>query len=225
MKDIILSLFLSLFPFSTHFVILDDSLGCLTCREWSRKGSPARIPPPIPFNSFVYFFSLFFGARRGASGFLLILRTWRTNYLRWVARIRIRSRPQRRRWSQLSWVAAQVGTTPDLRKEKRMLKRYTLAIAALEAVTILTIIRLGTRRVNFILFLRFQPVNTSKFLGNLESQDCPRNFDIFGQSTRKDFSHCFDNTIDHRFITEYQVERHTCALVNLLTSNDLYRVT
>lgn len=62
---------LSLPLFLSHFyllsVILDDSLGCLTCRDWSRKGSPARIPPPIPFNPFVYLFFFLGGGFTGIS--------------------------------------------------------------------------------------------------------------------------------------------------------------
>lgn len=38
---------------------LDGSLSYLTCRDWSYEGSPIRIPPPIPFNLFVFFFSFF----------------------------------------------------------------------------------------------------------------------------------------------------------------------
>lgn len=48
--------FLSFSPFSTYSVILDDSLGCLTCRDWSRKGSPASTTDPFqPFRLFLSF--------------------------------------------------------------------------------------------------------------------------------------------------------------------------
>lgn len=115
MKDI--TPFLSL----SHSVIFDDSL---RLSYMQRLVKARRLVFHYRFLStrFLYFFSFFGG---GASRFLLILRSWRTNYLRWVVRIRIRSRPRWRHWCQLSWVVAQVGITPDLRKEKRMLKRHS----------------------------------------------------------------------------------------------------
>lgn len=98
----------------------------LACRGWSReKACRTRVPPPIPFNLFAFLFFVFFFF--GASCSLSILRICPTNYLRWVARIRIRSRPRWRRWCQLSWVVAPVGIIPDLRNEKSALSTITLA--------------------------------------------------------------------------------------------------
>lgn len=213
----------SLFPFSTHSVILDDSLGCLTCRDWSRKGSPARIPPPIPFNPSIFF--LFSGVKReggrGASEFLLILRTRRTNYLRWVARIRIRSRPRRRRWCQLCWVAAQVGTTPDLRKGETHVKTYSRDRSH-DCSS-----RCQKCELHFILA---SPVNEYvRIFKTILNLVRGKQFDILEIILGKVLAIVliFDNTTDQRFIAEYIVEWHNwhkCSPVNLLISNDLYRV-
>lgn len=128
------------------------------------KDSSTRAPPPIhpPFNLFVFFVffcfcfsSPFFGF--SASGFLvLILRTWQ-NYLRLVARIRIRSRLQRRRWCRPDWTAARVGIISDLRKTQTVALDAAFAQSSSALVIALTIVRRDAR--NVILHLHFPLVN------------------------------------------------------------------